>query len=141
MSRRSVTSFCRRDVTYRSNWHGFPSVTYTHKHLEGIELLPVLLLGLFAFHVLGVHGDHSPESVHQRAVLPKQIGHLLSRETQTNRSQLGATTVAKKREVYGSRARLDLVEYGVGGGGIEALAELQYTPLAGQAVANVRDAR
>lgn len=48
--------------------------------------------------------------------------------------------MAQQGKVYCAIAGEDLGENRVGGGGIEALADLQHTPLLGQAITNVRDA-
>jgi len=114
--------------------------THLQKGVKGIQLLPILLLGLLALHVEGIHGDHSPKRLHQSAVFPEEIGQIFVGKSQANGSQLGASTMAEQGEIYGSIAGDYLVEHGVGGGGIEALAELQDTPFIGQGMTYVRNA-
>jgi len=110
------------------------------KGVKGIQLLPILLLGLLTLHVEGIHGDNSPEPLHQSAVFPEEICQIFVGKSQANGSQLGASTMAEQGEIYGSIAGDYLVEHGVGGGGIEALAELQDTPFIGQGMTYVRNA-
>jgi len=119
---------------------GFWCPTYLQEGVKSIQLLPILLLGFLALHIEGIHGDHSPEPLHQSAVFPEEIGQIFVGKSQANGSQLGASTMAEQGEIYGSIAGDYLVEHGVGGGGIEALAELQDTPFVGQGMTYIRNA-
>lgn len=109
--------------------------TYLLKSVKTIQLLPILLLSLFTFHVEWIHGYHSPKSFHQSAILSKEICRIFVGNFQANRSQLGTSTVSEQSEIYCSIAGNDLIENGVGGGGIKALAELEDTPFLGQTIA------
>lgn len=106
-----------------------------------MQFFPVFSLGLMILYRQRIDCDHSPKTLHHGAVFLKQVTQRIAIEVQASGLQLWTATVPQERNINVAIGSSDLRKCGVSGGCIEALAELQHTPLLWQLMADFCDAR